>query len=342
MHKVNAVKVFAYEYGSGGGLIDRTMRHPLMYQGEVMLRALISDLLAVPGVEVITTRDHRLPALDLPSSASVISCDGQTDDGFNECLRVADAVWPVAPECAGILERLSLQIVRNKRILLGSRAGAIRVASSRMLTAHRLSRAGIAVVDTYLPGDTLPDNVDAWVAKPDDGVGFNATKIFHNAKDALEWVNESGEENYVLQPFLHGKPCTLTLLCDGGSVQVLSCDEQRFAVTNNQFHYLGTSVNSVNSTALECDSLALQIAKAIPGLWGYVAVDFMLTDIGPVVLGIYPRLTVSYAGLHASIGCNPAGLVIDLLQKKINPDPPMFSKTVVNVDAQVFIVGPQA
>jgi predicted ATP-grasp superfamily ATP-dependent carboligase len=245
-------------------------------------------------------------------------------------------VWPIAPECAGILERVSLKIIRDKRVLLGSRPGAVRVAASRMLTAHRLARAGIPVVETYLPEDALPDNATAWVVKPDEGVGFGVTQIFHNTRDALDWVRDISDENYVLQPFLHGKPCTLILLCCGGVAQVLSCDEQRFAVRNSQFHYLGTAVNGISGVAEVYTQLAKKIAKAIPGLWGYVAVDFMLTDTGPIVLAIYPRLTVSYAGLHAAIGSNPAALVLDLLDKKIDTGSPTFGKAVVNVDAQTF------
>ncbi|WP_162256943.1 ATP-grasp domain-containing protein [Noviherbaspirillum sp. Root189] len=332
------MKIFAYEYGSGGGLFDRTMRPPLVYQGDFMLCALISDLTRLPDIEVITTREPRLPALNLPESVLVVSTDGLTDNGFNHCLRASDAVWPVAPECAGILERLSRKIVRNKRILLGSRASAVRVASSRLLTGHRLARAGVRVIDTYLPHDDLPGDVGAWVVKSDDGVGFHTTQIFHSAKNALDWINESHEKQYVLQPFLHGKPCSLSLLCCRGDAHLLSCDEQRFAVMNSQFHYLGTSVNSIRTGAAECHRLAGKIAKAIPGLWGYVSVDFILTESGPVVLGIYPRLTMSYAGLHASIGCNPAGLVLDLLQKKIDIVPASLNKVVVNVDAQTFSV----
>lgn len=330
------MKIFAYEYVSGGGLMDRAMQHPLIYQGETMLRALVADLLAVPGIEVVTTRDTRLPALDLPDAASVVHCDGQSEDAFNECLAAADAVWPVAPECAGILERVSRKIVRHKRILLGSRAGAIRVASSRLLTAHRLARAGIPVVDTYLAEDDLPSDIATWVVKPDEGVGFGATQIFHNVREAQDWIAEIGDENYVLQPFLQGKPCTLILLCRDGLAQVLSCDEQRFAVRNNQFHYLGTSINGIDGAAPDTTQLARKIVKAVPGLWGYVAVDFMLTDTGPIVLGIYPRLTVSYAGLHAAIGSNPAALVLDLLDKNIDTTKPSFGKAVVNVDAQTF------
>jgi predicted ATP-grasp superfamily ATP-dependent carboligase len=327
------VKVFVYEYGSGGGLINRPSHNPLMYQGELMLRALISDLAALPGIDIITMRDPQLPLLELPAPVFIVTSDAHADDCFNDCLLTADAVWPIAPECAGILERLSLKIVGSNRILLGSSPDAVRIASSQMLTAQTLSRAGIPISDTYLPSDVLPDGVDAWVAKSDHGAGFSATQIFHGAEHALVWIEESGEENYVLQPFIHGSPCGLSLLCCGGVAHVLSCDEQRIAVRNNRFHYLGTRVNRISHAAVECRGLARAIAAAIPGLWGFVGVDFIMTKAGPVVLGICPRITASYAGLHASIGRNPAGLVLELLETKLGLDPPLFEKIVVNVDA---------
>jgi predicted ATP-grasp superfamily ATP-dependent carboligase len=60
-------------------------------------------------------------------------------------------------------------------------------------------------------------------------------------------------------------------------------------------------------------SLADRIAAAIPGLWGYVGVDLVLTRDGPVVLEINPRLTTSYCGMGQALGINTAGLVLSLL-----------------------------
>ena len=48
-----------------------------------------------------------------------------------------------------------------------------------------------------------------------------------------------------------------------------------------------------------CERVASAIANAIPDLWGYVGVDFVDTDEGPVVLEINPRLTTSYLGYRA-------------------------------------------
>jgi predicted ATP-grasp superfamily ATP-dependent carboligase len=330
------VKIFAYEYSSGGGLIDETWKNSLMYQGDMMLHALIADLAILPGIEVITTRDSSLPVLDFPVSVSVVPSDRAFNQCFNGCIQAADAVWPIAPESSGILKRLSLRILRRKRILLGSRPAAVHVASSKLLTARKLAKAGIVVVDTYSPHEILPDRIDAWVVKPDDGVGCIETRIFQGAHRALAWIGAHGSDGYVLQPFISGKPCSLSLLCCDGMAQVLSCNEQRIAVRNNQFHYLGSTVNRINGSTAEFDRLAQKIASAMPGLWGYVGVDFIMTENGAVVLEINPRLTTSYVGLHASIGSNPTELVLGLLQGWTATELQPFKTIAVSVDTDAF------
>jgi len=69
--------------------------------------------------------------------------------------------------------------------------------------------------------------------------------------------------------------------------------------------------------------LAQRTVVAIPGLWGYVGIDVLLTAAGPVVVEVNPRLTTSYAGLHAAIGVNPAELVLGLLDGR--EPPPMLA-----------------
>lgn len=335
---VSPLKVFAFEYTSGGGLTDQKLPYSLMRQGEVMHRALLADLSAIPDVKVITTRDSRLPMLDLPQSALVIPVHGKFAQSFNDCVQAADAVWLVAPEFGGILERLSRKVLRRKRILLGSRPGAVRVASSKLLTVRTLANAGIPVVDTYTPQEALPGNIEAWVVKPDNGAGCLNTRIFSGARKALAWIETNGDDGYVLQPFISGQPCSLTLICCDGLAWVLSCNEQRIAVLDNQFHFLGSTVNSITDSTGEFDRLAQKIATAIPGLWGYVGVDFILTEKGVVVLEVNPRMTTSCAGLHASIGCNPAELVLGLLQGSAGLSQPALKAVAVSVDVGAFDV----
>jgi predicted ATP-grasp superfamily ATP-dependent carboligase len=293
------MKVFAFDYasgGGGGGAAGAALPDSLKHQGRIMLGALLADLVKLPEIELITISDPSL-----------------FGSRFDACLQAADAVWPLAPEAGGLLERLSQQVLSCNRILLGSKPAALRVAASKLRTARALATAGVAVAATYTPEQALPEGRGAWVVKPDDGAGCLNTRIFPGAEAALAWIAASGEAGYVLQPFIQGKLGSLSLLCCDGDAQVLSCNEQRIAVRDNEFHFLGTTVNSLNDDAGRYAQLAQSVAAAIPGLWGHVGVDFIVAEQGVVVLEVNPRMTTSYCGLHASIGCNPAALVLDLL-----------------------------
>ena len=335
------MKIFAFEYTSGGGLFEHPVPDSLMRQGTIMHRALIADLLAINDVELITMRDARLPLPDLAPSVRVIPVRCSFAQRFDACVKEADAVWLVAPECGGILERLSRKVEASGRILLGSASDAVHLAGSKRDTAHWLADAGIAVVATYVPADTLPDAVQAWVVKPAQGAGCIDTRIFSALHKARAWIADGGSDDrdgqeYVLQPFIAGQACSLSLLCQHGAARLLSCNVQRVAVRDNQFHFLGSTVNGIIDVDGALASLARRIAAAIPGLWGYVGVDVIRTLQGIVVLEVNPRMTTSFAGLHAAIKRNPAQLVLDLLGGPLGLSLPAFKSDVVSVDAEAF------
>jgi predicted ATP-grasp superfamily ATP-dependent carboligase len=316
------MKVFAFDYASGGGgsgAAGAALPDSLKHQGRIMLNALLADLVRLPDVELITISDPSL-----------------FGRRFDACLREADAVWPLAPEAGGLLERLSRRVLRRNRILLGSRPAALRVAASKLRTARALARAGVVVAATYTQDQALPEWRGAWVVKPDDGAGCLNTRIFPDAEAALAWIAASGEAGYVLQPFIQGKLGSLSLLCCDGDAQVLSCNEQRIAVRGNQFHFLGTTVNSLSDDAGRYARLAQSVAAAIPGLWGHVGVDFVNAEQGVVVLEVNPRMTTSYCGLHASIGCNPAALVLELLERPGGAPRARAKPVAVSVDMAAF------
>ena len=317
---MSAIKVFAFDYASGGGdAACSALPDSLKQQGRLMLDALLADLDALPNVELITISDP-----------SLFGCR------FDACLQAADAVWPLAPEAGGLLERLSRQVLEHNRILLGSKPDALRVAASKLRTARVLATAGVAVVSTYTQNQQLPDWRGAWVVKPDDGACCLNTRIFADAEAALAWIAACGEAGYVLQPFIQGKLGSLSLLCCDGDAHVLSCNEQRIAVRDNEFHFLGTIVNSLNDDAGLFARLAHSVAAAIPGLWGHVGVDFVNAESGVVVLEVNPRMTTSYCGLHASIGCNPAALVLDLLERQGGAPRARAKPVAVSVDMATF------
>lgn len=259
------------------------------------------------------------PAGDPQTRAEPSQSEGPSFSGhalgpeFAAGMRVADAVWPLARESDGCLGRLSRAILRGKRVLLGSAPSAVEVAASKLELARVLADGGVAAVATYSPHAPLPQDNGPWVVKPDDGAGCLDTRLFNDRAAALAWIRTRASDGYVLQPFIGGKLGSMSLLCCDGVARVLACNQERVAMRDNRFHFLGSIVNGLADDDGVLARLAQQVAAAIPSLWGYVGVDFVFGAHGAMVIDVNPRLTAAYAGLHASIGCNPAGLVLDLL-----------------------------
>lgn len=295
---------------------------------ELLRRALVADLAAVPGVEVISAANsaHAL-ASGTPCSledgatsytvtrSSVTAPWPGSDPHLASCILASDAVWPLALEAGGALLDMSYEILRAGRVLLGSAPAAVEATSSKLKLAQLLAERGIATVATYSPHAAVPQVDGPWVAKPDDGAGCMYSWLFYDRDAALAWVGARSADGYVLQPFVAGKPGSLSLVCCGGMARVLACNQGRVAMRDNRFHVLGCVVNGLADDDGAFARLGQQVAAAVPGLWGLVGVDFVLTARGAVVLDINPRLCSAYPGLHASIGRNPAGLVLELLRQ---------------------------
>jgi tyramine---L-glutamate ligase len=303
------------------------------FRGEIMLRALLADITRVENIQVSVLRDPSLGSIDLPSGMSIIALHHQDAMKMvDECIREADAIWPLAPESNGVLESISRRVLLHNKVLLGSTPAAVHLTGSKYRTSRALRAAGIAAVPTYRAHATLPSDAHAWVVKPDDGAGCSDTRIFSPPKAARKWIAMQNNGGYVLQPYVSGRPCSLSVLCGNGDVVLLGCNDQRVAVSDNQFHDMGSTVNGIEDDNGELERLTRRVISAIPGMWGYVGIDFILTDQGPVVLEVNPRMTLSHAGLHASIGVNPVEMLLDMLRDAPHRISPQTNRRQISVD----------
>lgn len=306
-----------------------------------MVGALLRDLAGVDDVRIVASLDSRLAASDLaPSDLPVRwSVPRDADDvwpSWRRCIADADAVWPIAPETGGRLERLSEMVLAHGRILLGPSVQAIHIASSKTATARILAGRGVPVVPTHPARGPLPEARRGWVAKPDDGAGAGDTRLFHDPQKMRRWLNEDGRtESHVIQPYAEGRAASLSLLVRDGKARLLSCNSQQIAIEDGRFRYVGGIVGGREEKRRAFAPIAAAVAGAIPGLWGYIGIDLVETALGPLVVDVNPRLTTSYAGLAAATGCNPARLVLDLLDHGATPfaGPEAVTPVEITVDA---------
>ena len=163
------MRIFALEYITGGALAEQPLPPRLLHEAQIMIGALVRDLAAVPGAELLVARDARLAPL--PGVVHTCCSRGGEDlwQLWGSCLKGCDALWPLAPETGGTLERLSRMALDAGRALIGSAPEAVALTASKLRTVQCLQRAGVRVVPTYAAGEPIPAVQGRWVLKPDDG-----------------------------------------------------------------------------------------------------------------------------------------------------------------------------
>jgi predicted ATP-grasp superfamily ATP-dependent carboligase len=331
--------LFVIEFITGGGLADEPLPGALAHEGELMLGALLGELGAIPGLEVTTTRDHRLSPLSGRARCVTI---GPSDDPFavwGRCIEDADAVWPIAPETGGVLERLCRLVLEQGRQLIGSSPEAIGVTASKHRCADVVRRAGVPAIPTRPLRHGIPESASGWVVKPDDGAGCTETFCFDDARALRAFAAGASDRGYVVQPYIAGTPASLSVLCRDGRAVLLSCSEQRIGRQADRLSFEGVLVNALRRERPALEPLARAIASTIPGLAGYVGVDLILTPSGPIVVEVNPRLTTAYVGLTEALGINVAAAILGVFDRQwclrgdIHPDDDLQILVVARLDA---------
>jgi len=316
------LRIFVGEYVSGGG----QWKNPdpaLLPEGQMMAAGLVDDLTAVDGVQVLLARDPTLP----PLRPDVDQCS--TPD-WDQAVSACDAAWIIAPESDGILLRLTRMVEAGGRLLLGCRADAVSVASSKIATARLLAAWGVPSIPTPDRCGVIPPSTTGWVAKPDDGAGACDMIATDDIDHLRHWL-QSRLDTHVVQPRIDGLAASVLFLARDGEASVLSINSQSVELTHKDCRYLGGTIGEYEQHRAALAPLAAAAAAALPGLWGPVGIDVLLTETGPVVVEINPRLTTLWSGLHDALGINPAKMVLDLANGRPLPECRPIKKVKVTV-----------
>jgi tyramine---L-glutamate ligase len=315
------MRLFVYEHVTGGGLLLGHIDFAsLAREGDMMIRALLDDLAEIPGVEAVALRDARLEP-DLPATVLVPRSAREFWPSFEQALQMSDAVWPIAPEQDGWLERVTQAVVDSGRTLLNSRAPAVRLTASKLATSLALAASGVPVVETFARVEQVPAGSAAFVAKPDDGAGCVDTYLVRERNGPSQWALGGGVQR-VYQPLVEGEPRSLCVLCCERRARLICCNRQHIVEEDGTLAFAGVSVNALADADGSYARLAQAVAAAIPGLWGHVGIDFIETASGPVVLEVNPRMTTACGGLRAALGINLGALVLGLPDSLQDPTIP--------------------
>ena len=295
------LRVFVCEFVTGGGMRGEAPSPSLAREGTMMRDALIRDLSDL-GCAVITSHDDRLrPA---PRAQSTPVANGE--DAWRLWREIAedcDAAWLVAPETGGALARLTALARDACGEVVGPDEDAIRIASSKKLTAERLLSRGVTTPPVWRPGETPAGAAGPFVSKPDDGAGCEATRLWRRRPAEIELPDD-----HVVQSFVDGEHASLTVLTVDGVTRLLAVNRQHLTVEDGAFAVRGLSIAAVDDRGRAAGGARgrsrSRPARPFRHLWRSTS---SFGSAGPVVIEVNPRLTTAYVGLREALGVNPGG-----------------------------------
>jgi len=338
------VRILVHEFFSGGGLAGRDVPASLAREGRAMLTALIADLAAIDGHQIVTTVDPRFP-LSAPAGVDVVAMT-RPRAAFPSLLSAVDAVWLVAPETDRCLERLAARAERKGIALLGCGSAAIRRASDKAALPRLLARLGVPHPDTRV----IDRSRKTWkadvkiaagelgypiVVKPARGAGCEGVFLARDARALRHAVASArqadGRERLVLQRYVRGVAASVSLVADGRRAIALTTNAQSMrsvsGTSSRPFAYSGGATPLDHPLARRAAEEAVRTCEAIPGLRGYIGVDLVLTTSDAVVIEVNPRLTTAYLGVRAVLDDNVAAMAIAACAGRL-PEPSPVRRSV--------------
>lgn len=320
------MKLLIYEYITSGALAAQSLTSSLLKEGDAMLLAALKDCYHLPDCQLTILRDTRLPECAITDNTvklrtHAITTIEQHDQRWQQCLNETDSVLIIAPETDGILAYLQSQVELKGKINLGSKADAIRLCSDKLACDSALSKQNLAITNGCLAHQWQShafESGSGYLIKPNDGAGCLQTKFFESRwslESYLATLTRKEQSQHLIQPYVDGLNISILLLFSETEFIVLAINEQLIKKENNDLHYLGSKVNSIPAhiySIQQASLLAETVQNVIPGLWGFVGIDIILTKNGPIIIDINPRLTSSYIGLAESLNCNPMLLLFNM------------------------------
>jgi tyramine---L-glutamate ligase len=319
-------RVLVYEFISAGGWLGKPLYPGLVFEGLAMLWSALADFRRSEKFHTATALDARfeafLPGLDrhtLPCDQVTILGGPTPADVFSQLLGECDAALIIAPETGGELARLSRTALAAGIQLLGALPEGIEVAGDKAECARRFARAGLPVPRTQVV--TLSDAREAGsgfgfplVVKPSNGVGCEGVSLAQTPAEldaALNMIaSHSSGGSILLQSYQSGIHSSLSMIAAGGEIASLSLNGQ-IVEPGLPFTYRGGSLPLHLPMEERAWEVAHEALKLIPGLHGYLGMDFVITDQEAWLIEINPRLTTPYIGLRQVLEQNLAELIWD-------------------------------
>lgn len=324
------IDVVIFEYLSGGGAEEGTFDGGLAREGLCMSRTLFSHFSRIPGLSVTLVLLEGLNTDEAVGSfGSIVTVrPGEGVSRFLDLCRRSRFAVLVAPETDGLSVALAEETAKTGVHMLGPDPEALQLASNKALLMSLMAKNGVPVPAWCVARETragiaASESIGFPVAaKPLYGTGCEGSAVFGDAGEVESYFRLADISRVILlcQPLLEGEPMSLSLVASrSGKVRLFSVNRQNVDLVDEhdwrRFEYRGGTSCYETDSSLPCrkmlEKLAQEVVSLIPGLSGFVGIDFMMTSEGPVLLEVNPRFTTPMGAMGGSVSWNIGEVLLD-------------------------------
>ena len=306
--------ILLIEYFLSGGSLH--LASSLLIEGYAMVKA-ACQALSQAGWETVVLVDERLlPYVELQSSKLLPVRPG----GLLTCLHGLqgfDAALAIAPPMEGAHASLVEALEEAGVEPLGPSSRELEAVLDKHGQVETLSRKGVPVPKTELVDELEPARLRELasslsyplVFKPRLGAGCEGLFVAYSWRDVEEAVKHGWvAEGYLAQEALEGVHASASVFSDGSKAWS-PCLNAQLVEWGRRPSYEGGLAPLSHPLAEEGVEVAVEAVEALR-LRGYVGVDLVLTNEGPYVVEVNPRLTTSIVSLIDLMGPSVLGSLL--------------------------------
>ena len=326
-----------FEYVSGGGPVSGSASAGLAGEGLLMAGALFRAFSELDGISasLLLRKDISFPMVEKNGRVIPVNPGEGVDRFISECREREFAVL-IAPETDGLSGVLAGMAAGTGVRLLGPDPEAVALSSNKALLMKALETNGVPVPrwcvarEVRAVQDAARETGFPVAAKPLQGTSCEGSAVFCESTEIDLFFAAPGNERAVLlvQPLLRGDAMSLSLVVSrSGRARLLAVNTQAVVIPSEagspggwrKFIYRG-GIAGVEDAFFSrrgkwgcpvLEDLAQRVVSSIPGMMGFVGVDIVMTDEGPVVIEVNPRLTTPLAVAGAKAPWNPGKILLD-------------------------------
>ena len=307
------MKLLVFEYSSIC-LCDN-----LLSEGTNMLKCVLNDLKDSPIFEVYCLINKNI---DLTEYDNIKAINLEYD--LFEWLKIHsknfDYCLFIAPEDDLIQFNITRILEENRVQIIGCDSKSSYICSSKDLTYENVPSNVLKIKSFKFKSDEITYEMikdklkTPFLIKPDDRTSSDLIFIIDNKK-ICEKVRDvyvkNNIEHLLVQEYVEGTPISVSLVCNEKNVTMISVNSQEIEKNNNKIMYMGCKTPIEHPLEKELDEISRNIVLSIPGLKGFVGIDYIVQDKTIFFVEINSRITTPYIVLQKNCRENLTCSIID-------------------------------